>query len=643
MRSLFLATAALAVSSAAFAQQADDTAYLPKPDAVVADGLPPIPIELADALSQYTDSRSAAFRGWDEANRAMIIATRFADTSQLHRVMAPGAARTQITFESEPVGSAVYTGDGRVLLTTKDIGGSEFNQIFRVENGKLVLLTDGKSRNSIGATSEDGSLIAFTSTRRTGRDNDIYLMDPRDPSTTRLVAERSGGGWGVGDISPDNKTMTLVNYIQVTKSDMYLLDIESGAITPLTDPNETAFYAGGGFDKQGRIWALSDVDSDFRRVGTIDRQTGKFTPVIDEEWDVSDLDMSEDESFMAYTINRAGQSVLKIRDMATGATREVDLPPGIIGGIEIAPWGEIGFTFSSNRSPADAYSVDPKTLKVTRWTYSEAAGLDPARNVDPELVEIESFDGERISGFLYRPDPAKFPGKRPLLVSIHGGPEGQSTAGSIGSMNYYVNELGIAQFFPNVRGSTGYGKRFVSLDNGPFKREDSVKDIGAFLDALQADPLIDADRMAVRGGSYGGYMCYASAIFYGDRFDAASCVVAISDFVTFLENTQDYRRDLRRVEYGDERDPVQRAKLKEISPLTRVDELRIPLMVSTGANDPRVPASEADQIIAAVRANGVEARHFLAMNEGHGFAKKENADYYTLAQLMFLQQYLLGK
>ncbi len=248
-----------------------------------------------------------------------------------------------------------------------------------------------------------------------------------------------------------------------------------------------------------------------------------------------------------------------------------------------------------------------------------------------------------MSGFLYRPDPKRWPGKRPLLFNIHGGPEGQSTPGFLGRNNYLLNELGIALFYPNVRGSTGFGKRFVALDNGPFKREDSVKDIGAFLDRFDKDPRIDAKRIAETGGSYGGYMCYALAIRYGDRFKTANCIVAISNFVTFLENTQSYRRDLRRVEYGDERDPAQRAKLVEISPLTRAKELKIPLMVVTGGNDPRVPASEANQMVAAVRANGVPAWHLLAKDEGHGYAKKENQDYQFWTSLMFWQANLLGK
>jgi dipeptidyl aminopeptidase/acylaminoacyl peptidase len=234
-----------------------------------------------------------------------------------------------------------------------------------------------------------------------------------------------------------------------------------------------------------------------------------------------------------------------------------------------------------------------------------------------------------------------FPGKRPLIVNIHVGPEAQSRPGFLGRTNFLLNELGTAVFFPNVRGSTGYGKTFVSLDNGPFRREDSVKDIGAFLDRFEADPALDAARFAVTGGSYGGYMCYASAIRYGDKLRAANCVVAISNFVSFLENTESYRRDLRRVEYGDERDAEQRAKLMEISPLASVAKLSIPLLVVTGGNDPRVPPSEAAQMLEAVRGRGGVVWHLLGEDEGHGFAKKANQDYQFWTSLMFWEQTLL--
>lgn len=470
-------------------------------------------------------------------------------------------------------------------------------------------------------------------------------MDPRDPSTARMVAEVSGGGWTIADFSPDGRTALVVQYIQVTKSNLHALDLASGRMTPIGDHSLPIAYGGAQFAPDGTLWVTSDQDSEFQRLGRIDLTTGVFSPVSAEpRWDVADFDIARDGTFIAYTINEAGSTRLRLLDPTSGRVRTVDgLPAGIAGGLEIAPWGEIGLTFSSARSASDAFSVDPRSLAVTRWTRSETGGLDVTRNVEPELIEVASFDGEPVSGFLYRPDPARFPGPRPLIVNIHGGPEGQSRPGFMGRNNYLINELGIAIFFPNVRGSTGYGKRFVSLDNGPDLRENSVRDLGAFLDRLGADPAIDPERAAVTGGSYGGYMCYAGAIHYGDRLRGANCVVAISNFVTFLENTEAYRRDLRRVEYGDERDPAQRARLLEISPMTRVDEINIPLMVVTGGNDPRVSASEADQMIAAVRANGRTAWHLLGQDEGHGFAKKVNQDYQFWASLMFWRETLLSE
>ncbi len=615
---------------------------VPKPAAIEADGVPAVPLALVEATRPYMEFRTASFLDWDPSTRAMLIATRFGNVAQLHTVVAPGMARRQISFEVEPLFGTYMPNDG-TLVVRKDTGGNEFWQLYTLKDGRLTLLTDGKSRNEINAVSSDGKLLGYSSTRRNGADSDLYVIDPRDPASNRLVLQVKGGGWGIADFAPGNATAVVGNYQSVQKSDLYVLDLATSKLTPIGDHKKAISYGGAKFAPDGALWVTSDEGSDFQRLGTLDPRTGKFTPRAPEtKWDVEGFDIAPDGSFIAYTVNEAGISKLRLLDPKTGQSREVaGLPTGGLGGVKIAPWGEIGVTVSSAKVPTDAFSVDPKTLAVKRWTESETGGLDPARNVEPELVEVKSFDGEAVSGFLYRPDPAKFPGKRPLIVNIHGGPEGQSTPGFRGRTNYLLNEQGIAVFYPNVRGSTGYGKRFVSLDNGPFLRENSVKDIGAFLDRLQADPAIDAGRMAVQGGSYGGYMCYASAIRYGDRFKAADCIVAISNFVTFLENTQSYRRDLRRVEYGDERDPKQRAKLLEISPLTSVAKLSIPLLVVTGGNDPRVPKSEADQMIAAVRAKGRTAWHLVGQNEGHGFGKKENQDYQFWTELQFWKEHLL--
>jgi dipeptidyl aminopeptidase/acylaminoacyl peptidase len=640
MRLRFALLAAVLAASPALAADVE------KPAALVADGIPAVPDSLAEATRPYMEFRTAALQGWNPRSRSILITTRFGNTAQVHEVATPMGMRRQVTFEADTIAGASYARTrGDVMVVQKDVGGSEFWQLYTLVDGRLKLFTDGKSRNSINAWSQDGRWLAYSSTRRNGSDSDLYIIDPRTPSTDRLLAQVQGGGWNFLDFTPDGRRGVVGQYLSINKSNLYLIDIASGRMTPIGDHSKQISYGGAQFAPDGSLWVTSDEGSDFQRLGTLDPATGRFTAIAPEpRWDVDSFDISDDGRFIAYLINEAGSSRLKLLDVANRRVRTVSaLPAGVVGGLDVAPWGDIAVTIASARAASDIYSVNPRTLAVTRWTESETGGLDPKANVEPQLIETASFDGEKVSGFLYRPDPAKFPGRRPLIVNIHGGPEGQSRPGFIGRNNYYLNELGVAIFYPNVRGSTGFGKRFVALDNGPDQRENSVRDLGAFLDLLGKDGRIDPARIGVTGGSYGGYMCYAGAIRYGDRLRAANCIVAISNWVTFLENTQSYRRDLRRVEYGDERDPVQRAKLLAISPLTRVSELRIPLMVTTGGNDPRVPASEADQIIRAVRGNGGTAWHLLGQDEGHGFAKKANQDYQFWTSLMFWQRNLFGE
>jgi dipeptidyl aminopeptidase/acylaminoacyl peptidase len=618
-------------------------AEVAKPSALIADQVPAVPDALATATRPYMEARSAGFAGWNAADKAMLISTRFGNVSQFHSVVMPLGMRRQISFEVEPLGGS-WSPNGDVLAVVKDNGGDEFFQLYTLESGRLNLLTaGGKSRNELGAWSQDGRLLGFSSTERNGTDSDLYVIDPRNPASKRRVAEVKGGGWSIADFEPGNSRAVVFEYVSVTKSNLHLIDLATGRMAAIGDPAKPIAYGGAEFAPDGALWVTSDEDSDVQRLGRLDVRTGKFKPVGGAaRWEVTGFDISKDGKTIAFVTNEAGIARLSLMNVASGTIRQIPgLPAGVIGGLEFAPWGTLGFSLTSAKSPLDAYSLDPKTLKITRWTESETGGLDPSVNVEPELVEVKSFDGETVSGFLYRPDPQRFPGKRPLIVNIHGGPEGQSRPSFLGRNNYLLNEQGIAIFFPNVRGSTGYGKRFVSLDNGPFKREDSVKDVGAYLDRLATDPALDSSHFAVTGGSYGGYMCYASAIHYADRFRGALCNVAISNFVTFLENTQSYRRDLRRVEYGDERDSAQRGKLEEISPLRRIAEIKSPLFVVQGANDPRVPKSEADQLVKALRGQGQSVWYLVGENEGHGFAKKENQDYLFWNTLMFWDQTLL--
>jgi dipeptidyl aminopeptidase/acylaminoacyl peptidase len=301
---------------------------------------------------------------------------------------------------------------------------------------------------------------------------------------------------------------------------------------------------------------------------------------------------------------------------------------------------DLAFNMTSAKSPFDVYSLDVKAGKVERWTESETGGLTTSTFVEPELIKLKSFDGTPISAFVYRPDPAKFPGKRPAMINIHGGPESQSRPGFQARYNYYLTELGIGIIYPNVRGSSGYGKTFLTLDNG-FKREDSVKDIGAIVEWVKKDNAFDAKKIAVIGGSYGGFMTLASLTHFPDDLKCGVDVVGISNFLTFLKNTQDYRRDLRRAEYGDERDEKMREFLEKISPTTNVKKIKSPLFVVQGKNDPRVPVTEAEQMVKAIRDNGGTVWYLMAQDEGHGFAKKKNYDFQFLATILFFKEHLI--
>jgi dipeptidyl aminopeptidase/acylaminoacyl peptidase len=618
------------------------------PDNLVADGLPPIPPELRADAGPYLEFRSAAFNGWHPQRRELLITTRFGDAAQLHVVRQPGGARRQMTFTPEPVGGAQWQPKhARYLVFSQDTGGGEFYQYYRLDpgTGRIALLTDGKSRNGGGVFARSGAQFAYTSTRRNGRDTDIYVMDPANPATDRCVRELKGGGWRVSDWSPDETRLLLQEYLSINHARLHLLDLKTGALTLLTpDTQPPTAYDNGRFARDGQsLFYTSDKDSEFHRLVRRDLRTGAervLTP--DLKWDVTEFDLSPDGKTIAYITNEDGVGKLKLMDARTGRPRRSpQLPLGIPGGVAWHENGrELAFNFTSARSPADVYSFTPASGKVERWTESETGGLDASRFREPELVRTRSFDGLTVSGFLYRPDPARFPGPRPVIVIIHGGPESQSRPIFQGRNNYYLEEMGVALFFPNVRGSSGYGKTFLTLDNG-LQREDSVKDIGAFLDWLAEDAGVDRRRIAVMGGSYGGYMTLASLVHFGDRLRCGVDIVGISNFLTFLKNTQDYRRDLRRVEYGDERDPAMAEFLHRISPLTNVEKIRRPLFVVQGLNDPRVPASEAEQIVQAVRAQGGAAWYLLARDEGHGFAKKRNSDYQFLSTILFFREHLL--
>ncbi len=638
---------------------------LTPPASLVLDGVPPISSTIEKEVGRYTESRAATFADWQPNEKRMLILTRFGDTNQVHLVTQPGGARTQLTFFDDRVTDASFDPKaGAFFIFSKSVGGNEFNQNYRYDfaTGDITLLSDGKSRNSFPIWSHDGARFAYTSTRRNGTDNDIYLKSPNDPKTDHLLAEVKGGGWQINDWSPDGSKLLVLEYISINESYLWLFDTKTGARTELTPRPaagaEKVSYSQALFAKDGKgIFVTTDRDSEFQRLAYIDLGSRQHTYLLpDEKWDIDDWDLSGDGQRIAYTLNENGISTLHVigvalRDGKMTATAEPapvsdpPIPASIINGLKWqrgANQNALAFNVNSARSPSDVYTWSPDAPKnvATRWTMSETGGIPAARFVEPKLVTWKSFDGREISGFLYEPDAKKFPGPRPVIVNIHGGPEAQARPGFAGRNNYFFNELGCAMILPNVRGSAGYGKSFLLLDNG-FKREDSYKDISALFDWIKTQPQLDAGRVMAYGGSYGGFMTLQVATNYADRIRCAIDVVGISNLATFLKNTESYRRDLRRAEYGDERDPKMAAFMERIAAVNNAQKITKPLFVVQGANDPRVPKSEAEQIVATLKKRGTPVWYMLAKDEGHGYAKKKNADYLFYAMVQFIQDYLL--
>ncbi|MEX0915324.1 MAG: S9 family peptidase, partial [Wenzhouxiangellaceae bacterium] len=620
---------------------------------VVLEDVPEIPPEIGEALRRYQNVRSARLAGWSADGQSIYIQTRFADVSQLHRIDQPGGMRRQLTWFDEPVGQVARRPGHETMAFTMDEGGDEFSQIYLFDpaDGSHRMISDGESRNGGLQWSDDGRFLAFQSTRRNGRSNDVWMFDFEAGPEPELVLEAPDGSWwGPVDFAPDNSGLLVQQYISINDSRIHVVDLESGDAVRIAgsddNPARNLAYA---FSADGSgIYFGTDAGSEFNQLAYLELAAGsEAEPVTitgDIDWSVAGLTLNHARSAGVFTTNEGGITRLYRLDPSDNTHSAVDgFPQGVIGGATFSPDdSRLGLVVNNARSPSDVHVMDVESDALTRWTFSEVGGLDPEGFVMPELIEYPTFDKvgdeqRRIPAFVYRPEGS---GPHPVIISIHGGPEGQARPTFSSTYQLWIDRLGAAVVVPNVRGSSGYGKTYLQLDNG-MRREDSVRDIGALLDWVAAQPDLDADRVAVYGGSYGGYMVLASAVHYSDRLDAAVDIVGISNFVTFLENTQDYRRDLRRPEYGDERDPEMRAHLQKISPLNHVDKINLPMFVVQGQNDPRVPVSEAQQMVAALRAQGSPVWYMNALNEGHGYRRKENRDLFSEATVLFLERYLL--
>jgi dipeptidyl aminopeptidase/acylaminoacyl peptidase len=615
---------------------------------LITQNIAEIPKELAAHVKKYSESRGASLVEIHPTKNEIIINTRFGSTAQLHRVSQPLGARKQITFFDEPVNGASYEPlKGDYLVYTRDVGGNEFGQLYKLDlkTQQSTLLTDGgRSQNGGINWRKDGKGFYYSSTKRNGGDRDIYYMDPNDPKTTKLVLQVKGGGWGISDISNDGKKLLITEYISANESHIWILETESGKLSEVTDRKSTGIIqTGASFsDKNDEIWFVTDKDNEFERLATLNLSTKKVIYHTSKiPWNVENYILSEDKKTIGFITNEAGLNkmyLMKAFDKSYAAVKNI--PIGLIGGGSFTKDNQnLFFTQSTAQTAADVYKLNLASGAIQRWTESELGEMQQSDMALPKFIEWKSFDNLKISGFYY-PAAARFTGKRPVLINIHGGPEGQSMASFLGSNNYYTNEMGVALIFPNVRGSSGFGKTFIAKDNG-FLREDSVKDIGALLDWIAQQPELDKDRIMIMGGSYGGYMTLATAYHYADRIKCSVDIVGISNFNTFLKNTEEYRRDLRRVEYGDERIPEMAAFFEKMAPLNNIDKIKKPLFIIQGTNDPRVPVTEATQMRDKLKANGNVVWYLEAKDEGHGFRKKANVDFQRLAVIRFMQEYLV--
>lgn len=521
--------------------------------------------------------------------------------------------------------------DGQYVLTGRDVGGDENTQIFRAasDGSQLVNLTPPGVKTMFGALSADGALVAYVSNERSRADFDVYLRPVRDGEARRVL--EATGSREAAAISRDGRRVAVVEERSNFDQDIVLVDAAAGTSRSLTaHPAGTDIrYVSPRFTPDGaRLWVVSDNGQEFTGLALIGAEApvqGPLQYVLREDHDIDAFETSPDGSRIAVVFNIDGYASLRVYDARDpAALRELqrpEVPRGVISTLSFSRDGaSLVFDLSRATAPDEVFRLDVARGTVHQVTRSEHAGLREEDLVEPTLERVTSFDGTPVSMLVYRPRGLSADAQAPSVVWVHGGPEAQFTPYFSAVIQYLVGH-GYVVAAPNVRGSTGYGKRFAHLDDVA-RREDSVRDLAAVNQWLRGQPGVSPERIAILGGSYGGYMVLAALTLQPELWAAGCDIVGIANFRTFLERTASYRRALREAEYGAlARDG---ALLDQISPIHRVDRIRAPLFVIHGANDPRVPVQEAEQIVAALRARQHRVEYQRFENEGHGIARREN-------------------
>lgn len=572
----------------------------------------------------------------DDGSR-VFFSSSMPGVSQVFEILPSGWPYQMTVFE-DGIDFYAASYSGAMVVVGASVGGSEQADMYLLEcaSGVQVTLkaTEGV-RHGSPLWSPDERHVYFSSNEANGRDFFVYRIDVGEGSVEK-VWEKSG--WNsTDDISADGTRILTGRWVSNTNSDLYLVDVEMGEETLLTEHEGDYIFAYAHLVPDGgSLYCVTNMNDDgIRRVARLDIGTGDLKFVTpDTPWETSEMALSEDGRFLVWVENMDGYGVMHAMNLETGEEIGPDLTGGIVSNVHVASSGSIVFVFSGPSKAPDVWRYDLGSGALTQLTHSTYAGIDPGLFVDPELVRYESFDGLEIPAFLYVP-PGWNGEAIPFVIHAHGGPESQFRP-SFNRHFQYLALNGFGVLAPNVRGSSGYGREYIALDDYK-KRQDSVRDYYEAARWLVDRGYSEFGRIGIKGASYGGYVALAALVEYPDAFSAGIDHIGIANFVTFLENTAEYRRAIREAEYGPLSD---REFLTEVSPLTHAENIRAPLLIVHGENDPRVPVGEARQIAEAIRSRGGEVETLIFPDEGHGVAKLGNRLTYYRKMVEFLKKHL---
>jgi len=580
-----------------------------------------------DALENYLNVRSAYGASVGPDGRLAFLL----DTTGVGQIWAldePGQWPSQRTFYDEPVGFADYSPTRPELVFGMDEGGNERTQLYRLDGDGTVtdLTAHPEAKHRWGGWGPDGDRFAFASNRRDEAVFDVYVQS-RDATGTDAELVYEGDGWyTVNGVSPDGRHLALSEAHSSFDQDVYVLDIETGERTHVTPHEGSVRYTSVSWGPGGEaLYLVTDAEGDTLSLARLSL-SGELDIVRDGGgWNIDGVSIDHDSGRLVYSRNIEGYNELNVGELVGPTTVSEfptpDLPGGLAGGVSWGPDAErFAVSVTGRTRNTNVFLVETATGSATRWTRASTAAIPPETFVEPEVIRFESFDGREIPALFSLPQGADRNGRTPVIVDIHGGPESQRRPSFSGLTQYFLSR-GYAVLEPNVRGSTGYGKAYTHLDDVE-KRMDSVKDIRAGVGWLHDQPAVDPDRIVAMGGSYGGFMVLAALTEYPDLWAAGVDVVGIANFVTFLENTGEWRQELREAEYGALTED--REFLESISPINNVERITAPLFVLHGANDPRVPVGEAEQIAREVGDQGVPVEKLVFDDEGHGISKRAN-------------------